>query len=836
MKISLDWIKSWLPLEANSPSGIDKISSALTACGLEVEGIEEVVAVPGGLAGMVVGKVLSCEQHPGADRLKLTRVDVGEDQALAIVCGAPNVAVGQYVVVATVGAVCHPSEGEPFKIKKGKIRGEVSMGMLCAEDELGLGAGHDGILVLENEGLKAGTPAAIALGLESDHVIEIGLTPNRTDAMSHYGVARDLRAALRFGDGQSDQDKALPALKRAAGVASSAGATNAVAELSDAACPIKVEVQAPDGAPAYLGVLLEGVQVGPSPEWLTRRLRAIGLEPRNIVVDATNYVLHDLGQPLHAFDADRIEGEEIIVRRATEKEAFKGLDGNDYELSAHDLVIADKKVPLCLAGVWGGEKSGVTDSTRRVFLESAWFEPVTVRKTARRHGLSTDASFRFERGVDPNITRQGLESAVALLVKYASAKVVGGLSTSIGALPAGAEVKLGWRYMDTLIGADLDRSRVRNILESLDIEVAGENADGLALKVPAYRRDVTRPADVVEEILRIHGYDHIPFPTGMRVAMQTPPIPDVEAMQREISTLLVGRGATEVMSNSLSKLAYSGLAKDDSLDPAREIRLVNPLSNDTALMRQTLLYQGLEVVARGKNHQGGDLRLFEFGKGYFRNASTEKDQQATFSEPRFLGLWATGNAAHPAWNQNGSIATLYALKGEVEAILARMGVDVKSVMPLEASGIFSEGVQIKTRGAGSIRVGQVAPALAREFSIDLPVFWAELPWDSLCEAGGRSKTKSSALPRFPWVRRDLSLDIPSGVGFSQIEKVIRTSTGKLLRSVQLFDVYEADDSTSYAVAITLQDSEKTLNDKAIDKTMQRVLDQLEKQLSVRIRA
>lgn len=824
MKVSLDWIKSWLPLEANSPEEIENISSALTACGLEVEGLEEAVAVPGGLAGMTVGKVLSCEQHPGADRLKLTLVDVGTGEPLSIVCGAPNVAAGQHVVVATVGAVCHPSEGEPFKIKKGKIRGEVSMGMLCAEDELGLGAGHDGILVLDQDGLAPGMPASVALGLQSDHIIEIGLTPNRTDAMSHFGVARDLRAALRFGDGESDLDEQLPSLNDMASD-----------QLSDAACPIQLTVQAPDGAPAYLGVLLENIKVGPSPKWLARRLRSIGLEPRNIVVDVTNYVLHDLGQPLHAFDADQVEGEQIIVRRATEKEAFLGLDGDSYELSAHDLVIADAHSPLCLAGVWGGEKSAVTDGTRRVFLESAWFEPVSVRKTARRHGLSTDASFRFERGVDPEITRIGLERAVALLVKYAGAEVIGGVSSLITSPPAGAQVELAWAYMDTLVGAKLDRDRVRNILGALDIDVVSESGDGLALRVPAYRRDVTRPADVVEEILRIHGYDHVPFPSGMRVAMQTPSRPDVEAMQREISTLLVGRGASEIISNSLSKLAYSGIAEDAALDPAREVRLLNPLSNDTALMRQTLLFQGLEAVARNQNHQRSNLRLFEFGKGYFQEAATDEGS-ASFSEPSFLGLWSTGHAAHPAWNQDGGIATLHALKGEVEGILARLDVGIKSETPLEASGLFSEGVQIKTRGAGSIRVGQVAPALARTFSIDGPVFWAELPWDSLCEAADRSKTKASALPRFPWVRRDLSLAIPAGVNYAQIEKVVRTTAGKLLRSVQLFDVYEADGATSYAVAMTLQDPEKTLNEQAIDKTVQRVMDQLDKQLSVRIRS
>ena len=822
MKVSYDWIKSWLPLEANATAAPERISAALTASGLEVEGLEEVVATPGGLVGMVVGEVLACEQHPGADRLKVTSVDVGSEEPLSIVCGAPNVAAGQKVVVATVGAFCHPSDGEPFKIKKGKIRGEVSMGMLCAEDELGLGAGHDGILVLDSSNatgsLSVGTPAAEALGLESDHVIEIGLTPNRTDGMSHFGVARDLRAALRFGDGTSDLDGDLPALQPMTG--------DRWATLPKGDCPIDVQVQASDGAPAYMGLLLEDVQVCASPDWLARRLRAIGLEPKNIAVDVTNYVLHDIGQPLHAFDADRIGGGKIIVRRASEGEAFLGLDEKEYKLSAADLVIADADSPLCLAGVWGGAKSGVTVETTRVFLESAWFDPVSVRKSARRHGLSTDASFRFERGVDPAITLHGLQRAAALLVELAGARISGGVSTSVSGLPQGANIRLDWDYLDVLVGVALDRQRVRNILESLDIHLTAENEEGLDLSAPAYRRDVTRPADVVEEILRIHGYDHIPAPQGMRVATQTPPKIDIEGIQREISTLLVGRGYTEIMSNSLTKSSYSELVEDPCLDPAAEVRLLNPLSSDTAIMRQSLVFQGLEVVARNRNHQHSNLRVFEFGKGYFQKEgeASETTPAVTYQEPRFLALWASGEGSD-----------LYTLKAEVEALLARMGVDSKGETPLESTGLFSEGVALKTKRGGTVRIGQITPALAREFSISDPVFWAELPWDSLCAASGNCRVKATALPRHPWVRRDLSLNIPSGVTYAQIEKTIRSTAGKLLRSVELFDVYRAGDATSYAVALTLQDPDKTLNDKVIDKTMQRVIGALDSQLRVSLR-
>ena len=525
MNVSLDWLRTWLPIDHQPGLDVHAISDTLTATGLEIEGVEEIPAVPGGLKGMVVGEVLTCEQHPNADRLRTTTVDVGGDAPLHIVCGAPNVAAGQKVVVATVGAVCHPSEGDPFKIKKGKIRGEVSEGMICAEDELGLGKGHDGILVLD-AGAEVGAGAAAALGVESDHRIEIGLTPNRTDAMGHIGVARDLRAALLWNGG-TGTGAGVPDL-----------APSETGALKEGKGPIALSVEDANGAPCYLGITLRNVQVGPSPDWMQQRLRAIGLEPKNNVIDVTNYVLHDLGQPLHAFDADRIEGHQVKVRKAKEGEAFTALDGKEMTLTAADLVIADAEKPMCLAGVYGGAHSGVHEGTTSVFLESAWFEPVTIRKSAKRHTLSTDASFRFERGVDPEMTTRGLQKAVSLLAECAGAETDGGVQAFTGALPQATPVELSWQTLDTMIGVPLDRQRVKGILADLDIQVLSEENDALSLSVPAYRRDVTRPADVVEEILRIHGYDHIPLPGRMTVSLSPKPNPDPEQLRNDLARTL----------------------------------------------------------------------------------------------------------------------------------------------------------------------------------------------------------------------------------------------------------------------------------------------------------
>ena len=817
MNVSFDWIKTWLPLPQSAGSDVQTIADALTATGLEVEGVEEIPAVPGGLKGMVVGEVLTCGPHPNADRLRVTTVDVGADEPLNIVCGAPNVAAGQKVIVATVGATCHPSEGEPFKIKKGKIRGEVSEGMICAEDELGIGNDHDGILVLA-ESLQAGSPAADALGVASDHQIEIGLTPNRTDAMGHIGVARDLRAALLWNGG-SGTGTDVPEI-----------AAMPEAQLSVGPGPIGIEVKDPEGAPCYLGVTLRNVQVGPSPEWMQQRLRAIGLEPRNNVVDVTNYVLHDLGQPLHAFDADKIGGGVVKIRKATAGELFTTLDGKALELHPADLVIADGQHPMCLAGIYGGENSGVQEATTSVFLESAWFEPVTVRKSAKRHTLSTDASFRFERGVDPAMARHGLEKAVALLQDCAGAEVDGGIQEFRGHLPGPQSVSLGWDTLDGLIGCALDRDRVRGILGALDIRVVKEEQDEMVLEVPAYRRDVTRPADVVEEILRIHGYDHIPLPGRMKVSLSSKPDPDPESLRNGLAQTLVARGFREVMHNSLAPSAHLSLADDASLDASRGVKLLNPLSSELDVMRQSLLPQHLETVAHNRNHQCPDLAFFEFGKSY------SEDGNGGHIETEYLCLTLSGRTTPESWREPAQDG-MSVLKGAVDALLTQCGVQGIARQALPGADFFKEGLELKAAQGFKARIGRVQPSVARSFGLDVDVFHAELPMKALLGWSGKRRVKASGLARFPAVRRDLSLWIPKGVTYAEIDQVVRQTAGKLLNEVQLFDVYhdEKKDVTSYAISLKMLDPEKTLSEKAIDKTVQRVCDQLKQRLGVTLK-
>lgn len=817
MKASMEWLTTWLPIKGAGQVNPHQVSDILTASGLEVEGLEEIPAVPGGLKGMVVGEVLTCVQHPNADRLRVTSVNVGQDAPLSIVCGAPNVAAGQKVIVAGVGAVCHPLEGDPFKIKKGKIRGEVSEGMICAEDELGIGSSHDGILVLPKDAV-IGDSAASALGLESDHCIEIGLTPNRTDAMGHRGVARDLRAAWKWNGGDGN-GAAMPNLIEV---------KNPI--LPTGTGPIEIRIEDETGAPCYLGVTLVDLQVGPSPEWMQQRLRTIGIEPKNNVVDITNYVLHDLGQPLHAFDADHIHGDVVVVRKAKEGEAFTALDGREFSLTTADLVIADANQPLCLAGVFGGANSGVSETTTRVFLESAWFEPVTVRKSAKRHTLSTDASFRFERGVDPETPRPGLEMAVALLMEHAGARVDGGVQSFEGVLPGRAQVTLEWSYLDKLIGVALDRDRVRGILTDLDISVDHEDKEGMTLSIPAYRRDVARPADVVEEILRIHGYDHIPLPGRMKVSLSNRPKPDPEVLRKEWAGILVGRGFNEMMHNSLVPASHATLIADDTLQPKLSVALLNPLSSELDAMRQTLVFQGLETIARNRNHQRPDLCLFEFGKVY------RQLEEGGHTEEERLILFVTGRTHPESW-RGGESDGMSFLKGAVDALLTRCAMDATKRLDLPSGEMFKEGLLLEGKGGFRARVGQIHPTLAREFDVDDPVYCADLPVAGLLKGVARTQVSSNPLSRFPWVRRDLSLIVPKGVGYAEIESLVRQTAGKLLKQVNLFDVYtdKATATTSYAISIQLQDAEKTLQEKAIDKTVQRVKDQLSQRLGVTLK-
>lgn len=822
MNISYRWLKELI----NVAVPVEDAAAVLTATGLEVEGIEEVEDVPGGLRGLVVGKVLSAHPHPDADRLQVCTVDVGENEPLEIVCGAANARAGLTVAVATPGATLHPSEGAPFTIKKGKIRGQVSMGMLCAEDEIGLGTSHEGIMELPSD-WAAGTALAGALGIGSDHVIGIGLTPNRTDGMSHWGVARDLRAGLEHGtvDGIGAQ-----------GLVLQQPAATALAP-ADRHPDVALTVTAPDGAPRYLGLVIEGVTVGPAPAAVRQRLEAIGVGSINNVVDATNWVLHELGTPLHAFDLDQIRGAHVTVRRAHPGERLTTLDGVDRALDPADLVIADAEGARCLAGVFGGAESGVTEATRRVFLESAWFEPVSVRKTAKRHGLSTDASFRFERGVDPESTRIALERAAHLICAWSGGRIVGGyLEADSGKCPQGADVFLEWEALDRLIGVAMDRDRVRGILHSLDIAVTGERAEGLALRVPAYRLDVTRPADVIEEVLRIHGFDHVPLPKRMASTAQIPRGIDRESPRNRIAHTLVARGFHEVMNNSLTRKAYAetlhGATGDLALDPAAAVEVLNPLSQDLGAMRSSLLIQGLENIARNRNVQRKDMRLFELGRTYAR-------RDEGFEETEWLALWMVGRKAPERWNTDKDEVDFFAVRAEVEAVFDALGVHGELKYGRSSAGLLVGGVEWTLRDEVVARAGAVHPEALRMADVDVPVYAAEVRLEPVMRAVAGRRLRVEELPKFPAVRRDLAFILDEHVAFSDLERIARATERKLLRDVQLFDVYQGDrlpaGKLSYALSLKLQDPGKTLTDKQIDKAVERIREAIERETGAQLR-
>jgi phenylalanyl-tRNA synthetase beta chain len=838
MKVSYRWLREMIPTEKSA----EDAGKVLTATGLEVEGIERVEDIPGGLEGLVVGHVVSRVQHPNADRLSFCKVDVGEGgEPLSIVCGASNVREGLKVIVATVGATLYPAEGEPFKIKKGKIRGEVSEGMICAEDEIGVGTSHAGIIELPAH-WAAGTTAAEVYQVGADEIIEIGLTPNRTDGMSHMGVARDLAAGLKH--------------ETVSGIAEDVmwTRTNGAADIAVAGCPVAIDVLDAAGAPRYCGCVLEGVKVGPSPEWVQRRLEAIGVGAINNVVDATNYVLHEMGTPLHAFDADKIAGGKVVVRRAAAGEAFVTLDGMERKLDAADLVIADAEKPMCLAGVFGGANSGVSEGTTRVFIESAWFDPVSVRKTARRHGLSTDASFRFERGVDPGLTWAAMERVVQLLGEWAGGELAGdgGTCVEAGEVPGPAMVSLTWKQQDGLIGERIDRGRVKAILASLDIEVLEASDEAMTLRVPAYRADVTRPADVIEEVLRIHGFDRVPLPKRMAITLDVVDGPNMERWRLRMSELLVSRGFAEIMNNSLTKAAdaaefleRSG-REESSLDVAQFVEMLNPLSSDLAVMRQTLLFQGLETIARNRNVQRPDLRLFELGRTYRRAA-----EGGGFEEREMLGVWMTGAAFAENWNRDGRNVDFSDLKGEVGALLGALGVAGGLVEVPVANGYLLEGLTLETMARGERgrwvpsgevvgRMGRVHPdATAVKGLEGVEVFYAEFEVAKLVEMAEERKVRAADLAKFPAVRRDLSLLVPAGVTFGQLADCVGAAGGKLVQRIGLFDVYTGEGlpagMQSYAISIVLQDETKTLNDKIIDKAMGRILQQLESETGATLR-
>lgn len=808
MKISYNWLKQFLQIDWDAV----KVGELLTDLGLEVEGIDKHESVKGSLAGVVVGKVLTCVQHPNADRLKLTTVDIGADEPVQIVCGAPNVAAGQKVPVATVGTTLYDANGEGFTIKKGKIRGEESFGMICAEDELGLGTDHDGIMVLSKK-LKVGTPAAKVFDIETDEVFEIGLTPNRADAMSHYGVARDLRAGLM-------QHGISPEL-----------ITPSVSDfhVDERTLRIEVEVDKKELAPRYCGISITDVEVKDSPEWIQNRLKSIGITPKNNIVDITNYVLHELGQPLHAFDASKIKGNKVVVKTLAEGTKFTTLDEVERSLSKDDIMICDgESNPLCIAGVFGGIASGVTEATTTVFLESAYFNPVAVRRTAKRHNLNTDASFRFERGIDINFTEYALKRAALLIEEYAGGKMASDVMDFYPEKVEDFQVFLSYKNAFRLIGQEIDKDTIKNILASLEIKISSETEGGLGLTIPSYRVDVQREADIIEEILRVYGYNNIRFSHKVNTSISFD-----KDTQVKIESITAGQlsalGFNEMMNNSLTKEDY--LAFSENLNSEHNVIMLNPLSTDLKVMRQSLLFSALESVSYNINRKNNSLKLFEFGKTYHKFESG-------YQENKHLTLVISGARTKDSWTLGSNKSDFFYAKGIVTTLLARLGLQNLKVTPTK-SDVFTEGIALSLGKQKIADLGVVSAKIAKKFGIKQEVLFVDIVWDKVEEFAGRKELKVTELPKFPAVKRDLALLIDNAVGFKEIYNLAFQSERKLLKEVDLFDVYEGDSlpegKKSYAVSFVLQDDNKTLADKQIDKIMDKLQQTFEKNLDAVLR-
>jgi phenylalanyl-tRNA synthetase beta chain len=807
MKISYNWLKNYLDIDL-AP---EKAAEILTASGLEVEGIHPVEAIPGGLRGVVVGEVLTCQRHPNADRLTLTTVDVGGLEPLHIVCGAPNVAVGQKVAVATVGTVLYDAQGKPWNITKSKIRGELSQGMICAEDELSLGTNHDGILVLKPEA-RIGQPFADYLGLETDHVLEIGLTPNRIDAASHIGVARDLRAALiRRGSETRLNWPDVSSFQPGSGL------------------EIAVEVAEPEACPIYLGLTISNITVHDSPEWVKRRLLAIGINPINNVVDITNLVLHETGHPLHAFDAHQIKGNKVVVRHCAQDTPFVTLDGKTRALHPHDLMICNAEGPMCIGGVFGGLTSGVQSETTAIFLESAYFNPVSIRKTARRHGLNTDASFRYERGIDPNLTEYALKRAALLICEVSGGHVSSAIQEARHQSFPPFKVRVSVSRIQSLAGLEIPKGEMLTILEALDIKVARDAGNELDLLVPRYRVDVQREADVVEEILRIFGLDHIPFSQKVVASLNTTQHPSKEAIRQRVSLNLNGLGFTEIMNNSLTKGSY--FQEKWGFDPGASVHLLNPLSQDLDVLRQTLLFGGLEVVRHNQNRRVNNLKIFEFGKHY-----AQRDKELL--ESTWLGLWTSGMVGEEHWNAPESKSGFSYLKGVVTGLLHRLGTPKWVERTSEYPGL-EESLILESHKQTIAIIGKVHGAVATAMDVQ-EVHCALVHWDALLPFAMENRIAVKELPKFPSVRRDLALLLDKQIKYAQVVEAARMADKKWLKEVNLFDVYEGknlpEGKKSYALSFMLRDEEKTLTDDRIDQVMGKILKSLEEQLGAQLRS
>lgn len=815
MKVSYTWLREYADFDLD-PVELAKI---LTNTGLEVEGIEEIETVKGGLAGVVIGKVLTCDSHPNADKLSVTTVDIGEDKPVQIVCGAPNVAAGQRVPVATVGATLYPQGSEEgFTIKKAKIRGEASYGMICAEDELGLGSSHDGIMVLD-EHAQIGSRAADYFNVEKDVVFEIGLTPNRIDGASHIGVARDIVAWMLHQGAQTKLKKPSVDAFR----------------VDDHALPMEVRVENPEACPRYSGVTLTGLQVKESPSWLQNKLRAIGQEPINNVVDITNFVLHELGQPLHAFDAEKISGNQVVVRTMPEGTSFTTLDEKERKLNAGDLMICDAEDGMCIGGVFGGMESGVTESTTSIFLESACFDPVFIRKTAKHHQLNTDASFRFERGTDPNMTVYALKRAALLMKELAGGKISSEITDIYPDPIEDFTVEVSFRNITRLIGKEIDPEIITSILASLDIRVEKRNEAGMILKVPPYRVDVQREADIVEEILRIYGYNNVPFDAHVNSTLAYVEKPDKEKVVNTISDLLSANGFLEIKSNSLTSESYF-----DEAD--REVvKIQNALSQDLSRMRKSLLPGGLEAIIYNINRKRPDLKLYEFGNCYFLDPSKKADHpQKKYSEAHHMGIFLTGNYTAENWVTTGDRVSYYHLKSVVMLVLDKLGIDrAKMKMGEISDAQFDQALEFSIEKGSVARFGKVNSKLLESFDINQEVYAAEFNWDLVMRLHKKAKTVFRPLPRFPEVKRDLSLMLDRHITFVQLKELAFKTERRILKEVDLFDVYEGDNieqgKKSYALSFILLDEEKTLKDKQIDKVMGRIALAFEKELGAVVR-
>lgn len=821
MNISYKWLKRYIDLQDDAQT----VAKILTSIGLEVGTVETVETIRGGLKGLVVGEVLTCEPHPNSDHLHITKVNIGEGEPLPIVCGAPNVAAGQKVIVATVGTVLYDGD-ESFTIKKGKLRGEDSWGMICAEDEIGVGTDHAGIIVLPAD-TPVGMPAAEFYHVENDAVIEVDITPNRSDACSHFGVARDLYAYYKA---HNTPTSALPSRE---GVQLTKPSVEEFKE-EDQTSPISVFVDAPDAAPRYSGLYIKGVEVKESPEWLKNSLLAIGLRPINNVVDVTNFVLHEMGQALHAFDADKIKGNEIHVRYAKQGEKFVTLDGVEREMDSRDLMIANKEEAMCIAGVFGGLESGVTENTKNIFLESAYFDPVTIRKTSRRHQLQTDASFRYERGCDPCNTLYVLKRAALLIKEVANAEQVGLIldNSASQELLKPWSVTIDINRVNSLIGKAIGEDTIETILRALEINVVAKLGDSWQLEVPRYRVDVQRECDVVEDILRIYGYDNVEFPEKLNTSLAYGVKPDPEKLRRRIAEQLTAQGFNEILNNSLTKVSYYEPLTQLTLDTC--VKIMNPLSQDLGVMRQTLLFGGLESIARNANRKNADLKFYEFGNCYHYKANpaarehNPENSLVEYSEEPHMALWITGNKAAQTWVRKEEKTTFYQLRAYVNNILVRLGVDLsKTTVERLENELFSDGLVLKaTNGKALGFIGIVARKQLKAFDIEQEVYYADLDWNQLLKQNKQYKAVISDLPKYPEVKRDFALLVDKSVEFADLARAAFATEKKLLKNVYLFDVYEGKNleagKKSYALSFILQDAENTLKDTQIENIMNRM--------------